>query len=166
MTLAFGTSMPTSTTVVDDEQMQLARRKRLHHPLLAVGLQPAVQQADAVRGKHFLREVVGHLGGRLEVDLVRLFHERIDDVRLTARVELPADERVDLVAARSRASPRVLIGSRPGGRSRMTDTSRSPYSVSASVRGIGVAVITSTSGRSPLPEASPAAARRTGAARR
>ena len=34
--------------------------------------------------------------------------------------------------------------------SRMTDTSRSPYTVSASVRGIGVAVITSTSGIRPF----------------
>ena len=34
--------------------------------------------------------------------------------------------------------------------SRMTDTSRSPYTVSASVRGMGVAVITSTSGIRPF----------------
>ena len=44
----------------------------------------------------------------------------------------------------------VSTGWRPGGSSRITDTSRSPYAVSASVRGIGVAVITSTSGCMPL----------------
>ena len=40
----------------------------------------------------------------------------------------------------------MTIGLRPGGSSSITLTSRSPYRVSASVRGIGVAVITSTSG--------------------
>src|SRR2546430_740814 len=43
------------------------------------------------------------------------------------------------------------MGRRPGGMSRITDTSRSPYTVSASVRGIGVAVLTSTSGWTPFP---------------
>ena len=40
----------------------------------------------------------------------------------------------------------VTIGLRPGGSSSMTETSRSPYNVMASVRGIGVAVMTSTWG--------------------
>ena len=44
----------------------------------------------------------------------------------------------------------VFTGVRPGGRSRITDTSSPPYSVSCSVRGIGVAVITRMSGRSPF----------------
>ncbi len=39
------------------------------------------------------------------------------------------------------------MGVRWGGNSSMTEKSRSPYSVSASVRGMGVAVITRTSGR-------------------
>ena len=38
------------------------------------------------------------------------------------------------------------IGDRPPGSSRSEDTSRSPYTVMATVRGIGVAVITSTCG--------------------
>ena len=38
---------------------------------------------------------------------------------------------------------------RPGGISSSTLTSRSPYTVIAAVRGIGVAVITSTSGAAP-----------------
>ena len=37
----------------------------------------------------------------------------------------------------------VLIGVRPGGSSSMIETSRSAYAVMASVRGIGVAVMTS-----------------------
>ena len=81
-----------------DEQLQLARRERLHHPLLAVALQPAVQQADAVLRKHFLREVIGHLGGRLQVDLLGLFDQRIDHVGLTAQVQLLAHELMDVVA--------------------------------------------------------------------
>ena len=40
----------------------------------------------------------------------------------------------------------VSIGVRPGGISRSSDLSRSPYTSMAAVRGIGVAVITSTSG--------------------
>ena len=43
------------------QDLQLARRERLHHALLRVGLQPAVQQADPVGRKHFLREMIGHL---------------------------------------------------------------------------------------------------------
>ena len=45
----------------------------------------------------------------------------------------------------------VRIGSRPRGFSVRRDTSISPHCVSSSVRGIGVAVITSTSVFSPLP---------------
>ncbi len=45
----------------------------------------------------------------------------------------------------------VAIGVRPGGISRSSDWSRSPYTSIAAVRGIGVAVITRTSGSSPLP---------------
>ena len=48
---------PSSTTSI----VQLAGRERLHHAVLRVGLQPAVQQADAVLRKDFLREMVGHL---------------------------------------------------------------------------------------------------------
>ncbi len=44
----------------------------------------------------------------------------------------------------------VLIGRRPGGISSSTEMSRSPYAVIASVRGMGVAVITSMSGIHPF----------------
>ena len=40
----------------------------------------------------------------------------------------------------------VVTGFLPGGISSITDTSRSPYRVMARVRGMGVAVITSTCG--------------------
>ena len=44
----------------------------------------------------------------------------------------------------------VRIGERPGGISSITERSRSPYRVIARVRGIGVAVMTSVLGFSPL----------------
>ena len=44
----------------------------------------------------------------------------------------------------------VVIGWRPRGSSRNVEVSRSPYTVSATVRGIGVAVITSRCGVIPL----------------
>ena len=50
--------------------------------------------------KDFLRQVVGHLGRGLHVDFVRFLHERVDDVGLTAGVQLVAYERVDLIASR------------------------------------------------------------------
>ena len=76
--VAFGTSTPTSTTVVDTSTCSSPARERLHHALLRVGLHAAVQQPDAVRGKHLLRQVIGHLGRRLQVDLLRLLDQRID----------------------------------------------------------------------------------------
>ena len=85
-----------------DEDVQLARRERFHHAILAVAFHAAVQQADAVRRKHFRRKVVRHLGRRFQVDFQRLLHERIDHVRLPSRVELCANERVHVVATRFR----------------------------------------------------------------
>ena len=41
--------------------------------------------ADAVLREDLLRQVIGHLGRRLEVDLLRLLDQRIDDVGLPAR---------------------------------------------------------------------------------
>ena len=61
----------------------------------------------------------------------------------------------------------VSMPARPVGQLvRMVETSRSPNTVIATVRGIGVAVSTSTCGDAPLAAAPRAARRRTGAARR
>ena len=63
---------------------------RRHRGVLLVGLEPAVEQAQLVVGKHFLLEA-GVLGdGGLGVDLVRLFDQRKDDERLPALFELAA----------------------------------------------------------------------------
>ena len=53
----------------------------------------------------------------------------------------------------SRPTTRVVTGCRPAGRVRITETSRSPNTVSESVRGIGVAVITKMCGTSPVSRA-------------
>ena len=82
--------------------MQFAGGERLHHAILGVRLQPPVQQADPVGGKHFLREMVRHLRRRLEIDLVGLLDQRIDDIGLPPGVELAADELEDLVVPRLR----------------------------------------------------------------
>ena len=63
--------------------------------------------ATRYAGKHFRLQVVGHLGRRLQIDLLRLLDERIDDVGLPARVELLANQLVDLVAPRLRLDPRA-----------------------------------------------------------
>ncbi len=150
MTVAFGTSMPTSTTVVETRTCTVAGGERPHHALLLVLAQPAVQQRDAELGKHLGREVVGHLRRGPHVDLRRLLDQRVDDVRLAPGVQLRAARSAYTSSRRDWGMTCVSAGVRPGGSSRITETSRSPYTVSASVRGMGVAVITSTSGLQPL----------------
>ena len=56
---------------------------------------------------------------------------------------------------RSSGTVRVAMGFRPGGFSSSRDTSRSPNAVIASVRGIGVAVITRQCGFRPLRSIAP-----------
>ena len=84
----------------------------------------------------------------LELGFLRLLDERIDDVRLPARSISALDELID-APRRGPDAPR-LDRCRPGGISSSTLRSRSPYNVSDSVRGIGVAVITRMSGESPF----------------
>ena len=106
MTMAFGHVDADLHDGRRDQDVELAARERAHHAVLVVLLHAAVQQGDAIGGKHVLRQVVGHLGRGPQIDLVRLLDERIDDVRLPPGVELLADEVVDLVA------PRLGLGDR------------------------------------------------------
>ena len=89
----------------------------------------------------------------LRLDLALVLDERADDVRLVPGLDLVAEARPTPLPGRAGSDrrPSVVIGVRPGGISRSSDLSRSPYTSIAAVRGIGVAVITSTSGSSPLP---------------
>ena len=54
-----------------------------------------MQQPDAICLEHLLREMVGHLRRRLQIDFGRFLDERIDHVGLTALVQLTADELVE-----------------------------------------------------------------------
>jgi hypothetical protein len=58
--------------------------------------QPPVQQADHEIGEHVLLEVPRHVGGRLQVDGLRLLDQRVDDVDLTPFRHLILQELVDL----------------------------------------------------------------------
>ena len=94
------------------------------------------------------RERLEHRRRRLEVGLLRLLDHRVDDVRLSSlRPARRSTNCEHALARRLRPRSAVATGCRPGGRSSRMLRSRSPYSVSASERGIGVAVISSTSGR-------------------
>ena len=98
-------------------------------------------------GERPRRELLVHRRRRLEIGLLRFLDHRIDDVGLAAL----RPSRVRRTPARARAPTpaacTVVIGCRPGGRSSSMLTSRSPYSVSASERGIGVALIEQHVGR-------------------
>ena len=63
ITVAFGTSIPTSTTVVATSRSISPRGELPHDPVLRVRRHPAVQQAHAERREDVLRQVIGHLGG-------------------------------------------------------------------------------------------------------
>ena len=75
-----------------------------------------------------------------------------EGARLSMRSPRAMRSLTNLYASRLRASVRMRVctGERLSGRCKIVDTSRSPYTVSESVRGIGVAVITRISTASPL----------------
>ena len=104
--------------------------------------QPEAQPLQLARGE----PRVGLLR-RGDLELLRLLDQRAHDVRLPAGGDL-ARARPPTPRPRAAARPPsgCTMGVRPGGSSSSTLTSRSPYTVIAAVRGIGVAVITSTSG--------------------
>ncbi len=82
--------------------MELAAREGVHHAILRVLLHPSMQERDTQVREDVLREMIGHLGGGAQVDLLGLLHQRVDDVRLAALLHLLADEVVDLLAPRLR----------------------------------------------------------------
>ena len=129
ITVAFGTSMPTSMTVVDTRTCTSPAGERPHHAVLLLRPQPAVQQRHPV-----LRETPPPRGGRPSPSRPArrssttpppAGRRRRPGARRRARA---ATKRVRLVAPRLRHRPSSGSASRPGGSSRITDTSRSPYS--------------------------------------
>ena len=149
-----------------DQDVDLPGGERVHHAVLRVLLHAAVQQRHAVGGKHLGLQMVGHLGRRLQIDLLGLLDERIDDVRLAAGVELLANELVDLVAPRLRLHPACAPACGPAaGRGSSTRRARCSRSAPACAES---ASPSSAARRAAAPSraARRAARRRSGAARR
>ena len=150
ITVALGTSTPTSITVVATSTSSSPARKRsIVASFSADGIRPWSSPSRRPRqlaGGQPLERLLG----RRHLELLALLDERAHDVRLTAGRHLGAHvgPRRGLHRA-DRSAHCVSIGVRPGGSSSSTLTSRSPYTVIAAVRGIGVAVITSMSGTAP-----------------
>ena len=134
-----------------DEDVHLPCGERPHDAVLLLRAQPAVQQREPVLREHLGGEVVGHLRRGPQVDLSTTPPPA--DTRCTPAARASSSsphERVHLVAAglRNRPSSRSACA-RAAGRESPTRPDRR-RAVSASVRGIGVAVITSTSGFQPF----------------
>ena len=83
-----------------DEDVELPAREGVHDPIFVVRLHPAVQERDSIGREDVLLQVIGHFGGRPEIDLCRFLDERVDDVGLPAEIELLPHELVDLVPPR------------------------------------------------------------------
>ena len=149
ITVAFGTSTPTSMTVVATRTSSVAGPERAHHGLLLGRRHAPVQQAEPEAVQLAARQPLERLLRRGDLELLGLLDQRAHDVRLAAR-RRPRRAPPPTRPPRPHPPPSVVtIGVRPGGSSSRTLTSRSPYTVIAAVRGIGVAVITSTSGTAP-----------------
>ncbi len=148
---ALGTSMPTSITLVATSTSASPAANERHRRLLLAG---------SASGRGSARREVGELGGGEPLGLGRrgrrlkrlgLLDQRADDEHLATRPRSPRGLARRPAPAPVRRRPRrSRPGCRPFGSSRSTVTSRSPNAVSASVRGIGVAVMWSTCGARPL----------------
>ena len=132
-----------------DEQIDRpSRNARMMASRSSLGTRPCRRATLAVRERPG-REHLVHRRRRLQVGLLRLGDDRIDDVALSSCLELAVDELEDARARRfatKRRRDRVAPGRPLVERLR----SRSPYSVSASERGMGVADISRMSGISPF----------------
>ena len=142
-----------------DEHVDVAGGEGLHHPVLVLGRHPAVQHLDAQAGQRRPRPARGASSstacrGALVTVLVAL--ARVDPRARRRRPAAPGptSSRTRCQARSSQAgcaragTTVVCTSPRPAGSSVSVEVSRSPKTVIATVRGIGVAVITSTCGGS------------------
>ena len=200
MTVALGTSTPTSMTVVDTSTSISPRGNAGHHGVLVLRRHPAVEHLDGQPARAGLSRSVASTAYTLAISRGRRAprprpaRRRRDRPRRRARPPRcrPAAPSSPMRGhttyawrpARTSSAMRsqvrctqaglsagttcVAIGRPPRGSSRRVEVSMSPNTVIATVRGIGVAVMTSTCGRLDCPcrAGHPAARRRTGAARR
>ena len=142
ISVALGTSTPTSTTDVETSTWISPLRKSSITASFSAARHAAVDQPEAEIGQLAVGQ---RLEGRFQADgghLVRFLDQRRDDVALPAFAEFFAEEVPPLDRACRRRPDRCCTFCRPGGLSRSVETSRSPNSVMVTVRGMGVAVIT------------------------
>ncbi len=115
MIVAFGTSTPTSITVVATRTSSSRALKLRHHAAPLGRTQAAVQAADAVAAQLRRPEPLGLLLGRARDARLGGLDQRAHDVRLPPVVEMPAETRVRLGAAvvgHPRRDDRLAVGGR------------------------------------------------------
>ena len=160
MTVALGTSTPTSMTVVHTSTSISPARNAGHRGVLLVGGQPPVHEPQPQVGQlPGTQPGEQPFGGRRRCRppcLVRCRRSRRSGApphRPGARAATSSMMRCQARSSHAGLSVTkitlLVIGWRPRGSSRSVEVSRSPYTVSATVRGIGVAVITSRCGVTP-----------------
>ena len=125
MIVAFGTSTPTSITVVATSTSSSPRLEARHQLAPFRRPQAAVQQPDAVAAQLAALEPLGLLLGGARDARLRLLDQRADDVGLAAVVEVPAQPRVRLGRA-VLVTHAVTIGLRSAGGFAISLTDRSP----------------------------------------
>ena len=156
ITVASGTSTPTSMTVVATSTSSVPGPELGHDPLLLGRRQLAVEQPDPQAGQLRAGQALrlGHHRGGL--DPVRSLDQRADHEGPVAGGHLGPAPAPTPPRPRAGSGATVVTGSRPGGSSSMMVMSRSPKTTMAAVRGMGVAVMTSRSGSRPVPSVAPA----------
>ena len=89
--------MPTSMTVVETRIWICFPIKSVHDLFLFGSFHPPVDEADTGLRKDFFLQMFRHARRILEIQVFRLFDERIDDKDLISLLHLPADDLVDAV---------------------------------------------------------------------
>ena len=140
-------SMPTSMTAVETSTSYSRSRKAAITRSFSAGRIRPCSRPTRTSGKTSVRSRSYSSVAALRLDLLRLLHQWADHERLPPAGTSSA-HRLVLRAALASGRQRVPTDAcRPGGSSSITETSRSPCRVSARLRGIGVAVITSSVGQ-------------------
>ena len=147
ITVALGTSTPTSiTTVAINASISPARKRSITASRSSRFIRPCIPARR--------RPASGPCANISRCDATSLSPKSDSSTAgTTMNACSPRAMRslTNLYASRLRASVRMRVctGERLSGRCKIVDTSRSPYTVSESVRGIGVAVITNMCGVCP-----------------
>ena len=150
MTVAFGTSMPTSITLVATSTSASPLANASIAACFAFERQLAVDELDPLVAELGGAQPLELHGGRLGLQRLRLLDQRADDEALAPRGDLLADPLVRARSARGRRRPRTSrpAAARPAARAARWRRGRRRRSAT-SVRGIGVAVMCSACGASP-----------------